>query len=65
MSKPSSHVKQTQLVLSYKEFGEDVKGLYAEKEVKPIVSSFIRKFLTYALFDVDLDKMPKDVEESH
>jgi len=47
-----------------KEFGEDVKGLSDEVEIKPIVSASLRKYLTYMLFDVDLDKMPKDVEEA-
>jgi cytochrome P450 len=45
-----------------KEFGEEVKGLSTEDEITPIVSVFLRKFLLYMLFDVDLDKMPKDVE---
>jgi hypothetical protein len=46
-----------------KEFGEDVKGLSVEEEIWPIIQPFILKYLTYMLFDVDLDKMPKDVEE--
>jgi cytochrome P450 len=47
-----------------KDFGKQVKGLSTDAEIKDIAGAFLRKYLTYALFDVDLGKMPKDVEEA-
>ena len=43
-----------------KQFGEDVKGLTNAKEVEAVVSKFLPNFLTYTLFDVDVDKIPQD-----